>query len=183
MNSLVINFFGGPGIGKSTQSSLLYSLMKMNHMDVEITYEFPKLMVWEGNLSAMNDQFFISANQHRNISRLYGKVKYIIVDSPIILGLYYKDSYSNDYPSKFYNEKFDEFLIDLFKNYNNLNIFLNRSDNSYNETGRFQKYEESLMIDKKLREILEKNDIEYNEYDVNESTSLNIYNFIIKNNL
>ena len=30
----IINFFGGPGIGKSTQAAGLYSLMKKNNMSV-----------------------------------------------------------------------------------------------------------------------------------------------------
>ena len=79
--STIINFFGGPGIGKSTQSAGLFTEMKKNQMDVELTYEFPKEVAWEGNYSSIKDQFYITANQHRNISRLYGKVDYIIVDS------------------------------------------------------------------------------------------------------
>ena len=79
--SKIINLFGGPGIGKSTQASGLFTEMKRNHMSVEYTYEFPKEVAWEGNISQLRDQFFITANQHRNISRLYGKVDYIIVDS------------------------------------------------------------------------------------------------------
>lgn len=183
MESLIINFFGGPGIGKSTQSSLLYSIMKMNDMDVEITYEFPKLMTWDGNISSISDQFYISANQHRNISRLYGKVKYIIIDSPIILGLYYKDSYNSEYPSKFYDETFDNFLLTLFKKYNNLNIFLNRSNKNYEEKGRLQGHEESLKIDKELKDILIFNEIDFIDFDVNEKTSMKIYEYIKGNNL
>ena len=72
--SKIINFFGGPGIGKSTQASGLFTEMKKHHMSVEYTYEFPKEVAWEGNVSQLKDQFFITANQHRNISRLYGKV-------------------------------------------------------------------------------------------------------------
>ena len=67
----IINFFGGPGIGKSTQAAGLYSLMKKNNMSVELTYEFPKILAWDENHSAIKDQLYITANQHRNISRLY----------------------------------------------------------------------------------------------------------------
>ena len=109
--SIIINFFCGPGGGKSTQSAELFTLMKKNHMDVELTFEFPKIIAWEENHSAIKDQFYITANQHRNISRLYGKVKYIIVDSPIILGMVYKDLYTDEpeYPASFYDDSFDFF--------------------------------------------------------------------------
>ena len=85
--SKIINLFGGPSIGKSTQAAGLYYEMKKAGYNVEMPYEFPKLQAWERNVYAVKDQFYITANQHRNISRLYGQVDYIIVDSPILFGL------------------------------------------------------------------------------------------------
>ncbi len=180
--SLVINFFGGPGIGKSTQASGLFTKMKKNHLNVEITYEFPKLVCWEGNFSAIKDQFYITANQHRNISRLYNKVEYIIVDSPIILGLVYKDRYSEEpeYPANFYDESFDNFVIGLFKKYNNFNIFLNRDDNVFDENGRFQDLEESKQIDMEIKEKLISNNIPFVEFNVGDNTSFEIFSYITK---
>jgi len=185
--SLIINFFGGPGMGKSSKSAGLFSEMKKHHMDVELTYEFPKIVAWDENFSAIKDQFFITANQHRNISRLYGKVNYIIVDSPILLGLIYKKRYVVEecYPSSFYDDSFDTFIINLFKKYNSLNIMLNRNDDfdSYNELGRFQKLEESRKIDDEIKNKLIENNIPFIDFPVNESTHIDIFNYIIKNKL
>jgi hypothetical protein len=183
--SLIINFFGGPGIGKSTKSAGLFTEMKREHMDVELTYEYPKIVAWEENLSAIKDQFFITANQHRNISRLYGKVKYIIVDSPIILGLVYKERYSElpEYPATFYDESFDSFILKLFKKYNSLNILLTRNDSSYNETGRLQKLKEAKDIDEEIKNKLIVNDIPFAEFSVNENTHFDIFNYIKENKL
>lgn len=178
--SLIINFFGGPGIGKSTQSSGLFTEMKKHHIDVELTFEFPKIVAWEENYSAIKDQFYVTANQHRNISRLYGKVKYIIVDSPIILGSIYKSRYSTapEYPSNFYDETFDAFLLSLFKKYNSLNILLLRDDSSYNKNGRFQTLEESKEIDNDIKNNLLTNNIDFVEFYVNENTPVEIFNYI-----
>ena len=183
--SVIINLFGGPGIGKSTQSAELFTLMKKNHMDVELTFEYPKIVAWEENYSAIKDQFFITANQHRNISRLYGKVKYIIVDSPIILGMVYKDIYNTEpeYPSSYYDENFDTFIINLFKKYNNLNILLKRDDSTYDENGRFQNLEQSKQIDQTIKEKLKKLNLPYVEFDVCENTALQIFNYIQTNQL
>jgi len=185
MESIIINFFGGPGIGKSTQSAGLYTIMKKNHYDVELTYEFPKIVAWEENFSAVKDQFYITANQHRNISRLYGKVKYIIVDSPIILGMVYKNRYNDrpEYPSMFYDESFDNFIIELFKKYNSLNILLNRDDKTYNENGRFQNLQESKEIDEVIKQRLLANSIPFVEFNVHNNTSLDIFNYIKNLNL
>ena len=180
MDSLIINFFGGPGIGKSTQASGLFTEMKRHHMDVELTYEFPKVVAWEENYSAVKDQFYITANQHRNISRLYGKVKYIIVDSPIILGMVYKERYSTkpEYPAMFYDESFDNFVVNLFKKYNSLNILLTRNDETYDENGRFQNLQESKEIDEDIKSKLINNDIPFIEFNVNDNTALDIFNYI-----
>ena len=183
--STIINFMGGPGVGKSTQSSGLFTEMKKHHMDVELTFEFPKIIAWEENFSAVKDQFYITANQHRNISRLYGKVEYIIVDSPIILGTIYKDIYNTvpEYPGMFYDESFDEFLMSLFKKYVSLNIFLKRDDSSYNDKGRFQTLSESKIIDDKIKKKLIDNDIPFIEFEINNNTSSNIFEYIKSNNI
>ena len=115
MKTKIINLFGGPGIGKSTQAAGLYAMMKRNNMSVELTSEFPKVIAWEKNHSAIRDQLYITANQHRNISRLYGQVEYIIIDSPILFGLVYKGRYGDGYPENLYGDSFDTFIIDLFK--------------------------------------------------------------------
>ena len=183
--SLIINFFGGPGIGKSTQSSGLFTEMKKHHMDVELTFEFPKIVAWEENYSAIKDQFYITANQHRNISRLYGKVKYIIVDSPIILGLIYKDRYNDkpEYPAMFYDETYDAFILSLFKKYNSLNVLLKRDDTTYNENGRFQNLKESKEIDESIKDKLFTHDIPFIEFPVCSNTAIDIFNYIITNKL
>lgn len=183
--SLIINFFGGPGIGKSTQAAGLYTEMKKNHMDVELTFEFPKIVAWEENYSAIKDQFYITANQHRNISRLYGKVKYVIVDSPIILGMIYKQRYNDqpEYPSMFYDETFDNFILALFKKYNSLNILLKRDDTTYDENGRLQDLQESKEIDEEIIQRLLVNNVPFVEFSVNINTPSQIFKYIIENRL
>jgi hypothetical protein len=182
--SKIINFFGGPGIGKSTQASGLFTEMKKHHMSVEYTYEFPKEVAWEGNVSQLRDQFFITANQHRNISRLYGKVDYIIVDSPIVLGCFYEQRYGEGYPASHYGMSgLGKFLWNLFKQYNNINILLKRNDETYDTNGRLQDLQEAIEIDEDIKETLDVNSIRYSEFFVHNDTPLEIYRYLIENNL
>jgi hypothetical protein len=182
--SKIINFFGGPGIGKSTQASGLFTEMKKHHMSVEYTYEFPKEVAWEGNISQLSDQFFITANQHRNISRLYGKVDYIIVDSPIVLGCFYEQRYGEGYPASHYSMSgLSNFLWALFKKYDNINILLKRNDETYDTNGRLQGLQEAQEIDFDIKQTLDVNSIHYNEFSVNNNTALDIYSYLIENNL
>ena len=182
--SKIINFFGGPGIGKSTQSSGLFTEMKKHHMSVEYTYEFPKEVAWEGNVSQLKDQFFITANQHRNISRLYGKVDYIIVDSPIVLGCFYEQRYGEGYPASHYGMSgLSNFLWTLFKQYDNINILLKRNDETYDTNGRLQDLQEAIEIDNDIKETLDVNSIPYSEFIVNNNTALEIYKYLKESNL
>ena len=179
MESKIINFFGGPGIGKSTQASGLFTEMKKHHMNVEYTYEFPKEVAWEGNISQLKDQFFITANQHRNISRLYGKVEYIIVDSPIILGCFYEQRYGEGYPASFYGVTgLSKFLWNLFDQYNNINILLTRNNDTYDPNGRLQDLQEAQEIDTDIKETLEINSIPFTEFVVGTNTAVDIFNYI-----
>lgn len=171
--SKIINLFGGPAIGKSTQAAGLYYEMKKEGYNVEMPYEFPKLQAWERNVYAVKDQFYITANQHRNISRLYGQVDYIIVDSPILFGLIYKDRYNDvlEYPSMFYGHTFDEFIVDLHSRYDSLNIVLERESSLYQNDGRFQNLEESIQIDKEIIGMLERYEVEYFKVPINNDTT------------
>jgi len=182
--SKIINFFGGPGIGKSTQASGLFTEMKKHHMSVEYTYEFPKEVAWEGNVSQLRDQFFITANQHRNISRLYGKVDYIIVDSPIVLGCFYEQRYGEGYPASHYSMSgLSNFLWELFKRYNNINILLKRNDETYDTNGRLQDLQEAIEIDDDIKQTLDVNRIPYSEFTVHNDTALEIYKYLKESNL
>lgn len=183
--SIIINLFGGPCSGKSTTASELFSIMKKSGYSVENTQEFPKVLSWDGNIESIRDQFYVTANQHRNISRIYGKVDYIIVDSPILLGLVYKKLYDNfnNYPSEFYDETFDDFVINLFKKYKSVNIYLKRIHNIYDKIGRYQNYEESISIDEKIKKLLLDNNLPFVEFDVDYTVTKQIYNYLNENKI
>lgn len=176
--SKIINFFGGPGSGKSTITSGLFYELKRNNITCDNPYEFPKQVAWENNKSQINDQLYIFANQHRGIVRSYGKVEYIIVDSPILLSLAYKNGYSNDYPSFLYGDKFDDMVVDIFNKYQNINIFLERPYD-FQADGRFHNMDQSIEYDNKIKEILKRYNIEYHTLKVNNETINNIIRLLL----
>lgn len=175
----IINLFGGPSSGKSTITSGLFYELKKKNISCDNPYEFPKQVAWEDNTSQITDQLYIFANQHRGIVRSYGKVDYIILDSPILLSLAYKNGYDDGYPASFYSESFDKMVIDVFNKYENINLFLERPDN-FQEDGRFQNKEESLMFDSKIKSILDDNSIEYRTLQVNDLTIEFILKFVLE---
>lgn len=178
--STIINLFGGPGIGKSTQAAGLYHKMKKEGISVEMPYEFPKVLAWDKSYDAVKDQLYVLANQHRNIVRTFGQVDYIIVDSPIMLSLVYKERYSGseEYPASFYGYRFNEFVVDLHKRYDSINIVLERDDTMFKEEGRFQDLEDSKLIDSDIIDALNQHHIPYYQFKVKRGVTQEMLEFI-----
>ena len=169
--SKIINLFGGPGIGKSSIASGITYKLKKKHITCDNPYEFPKLLAWDDNHSAIRDQLYVLANQHRGIVKSYGKVDYIVLDSPILLSLTYKSYYKSDeYPATLYGNSFDKLVLDTFNQYDNINILLERGEGNHNESERYQNLEESKDLDKAIELSLIKNNIPYYVVKVGKNT-------------
>jgi hypothetical protein len=173
--SKIVNLFAGPGGGKSSiAAGLLYELKK-RHINCDSPYEFPKLLAWDDNHSAIKDQLYVLANQHRGIVKSFGKVDYIILDSPILLSLVYRSVYKGtEYPATLYGEYFDKMVLGIHNQYDNLNILLKRTHSGYNEKERYQSLEQSKELDYQIEKVLIENKIPYHSVDVNDYTVKNI---------
>jgi hypothetical protein len=159
-NTKVINLFGGAGIGKSTIAARTFSELKMLGKEVELVQEYAKEMVWENRQPILDEQLYVFAKQYRRMSRLIGKVEYIITDSPITLGIIYTNE---DY---FRNLK--PLILEAHGSFNNINIMLDRTA-TYNPHGRQQTEEEAIAIDNRLREMLDDIGDDYYNVTVNGS--------------
>ena len=152
--TLVINFFGGPGTGKSTAATWLFAQLKMLGVDCEYVSEFAKDKVWEGNKTVFNCQMYLSGKQAFKIARCIGKVDVLITDSPILVGV----QYNHD------NPLLNNALLYEFNKYNNLNFFIKRN-NSYNANGRNETESEAKVIDETMKSFLEANKVPYTEFE------------------
>lgn len=163
----IINLFGAPGCGKSTQAAGLFHHMKKEQFSVEIVTEYAKDMVWEERFNVFNDQIYMLGNQNRRLLRLEGKVDYVVTDSPVLLGV----CYLTDVP---YSKSVERLIVDVFNSYDNYNIFLNRT-HKYEQTGRNQTETESDILAVKIKELLMQYDVSYHEIDANEMSTAEIF--------
>lgn len=161
----VINFFGGPGCGKSTAAAGLFYTMKKAKYNVELVTEFAKDLVYEENHKALSEQNYVFANQEYRLSRLKGKVDYVITDSPLILSLIY----AKNYPHSFHS-----FCVDMFCLYDNINIFINRKHDYVND-GRIQTENQAKEIDNDIRHYLREYGCRYVIYDAGDDTPIKIF--------
>lgn len=165
----VVNFFGGPCTGKSTTAAGLFNLMKRDYRNVELVTEYAKDLVWSERGNMFTEQDYIFAKQNHRLRRLVGKVDTAISDSPLILGLIYKEK---DYPLSF-----APFVKETFESYNNINIYLRRT-HQYQTLGRNQDEAGSDRVSAEILEFLNTYRIPYTEVVTSDNTHLEVYEVV-----
>jgi len=100
-------------------------------------------------------QFDILKEQVKRINRLYGKVDFILTDSPVLLNNTYlnEDKSTNDYVAYCENVK------KIYTLYDNFNYFVERDKSAFEEEGRIHNLEQSIVIDDELKNTLHNNQI------------------------
>ena len=156
MKTKVVNFFGGPGCGKSTTASLLFGNLKQNNYDAELVTEYAKELVWEDRTKTLANQMYVIGKQINRIETLLGKVDVVITDSPILLGQIYRGDH--------YPKEFDDVVKWQFDQHDNVNFFLKRVK-PFNQNGRVHSLEESIENDNRILDIL--NESNYSYYEIN----------------
>lgn len=143
MKTIVINLWGGPGCGKSTLAAELFTLLKRQGASVELVREYAKGMAYENRaIDTMMKQVYILAKQTKAESMLYGKVDYIVTDSPIFLSGFY----SNYYMADEYLPALTVELARQSKQVHHMHFLLPRNK-PYVNSGRFQNEDEAKLVD------------------------------------
>lgn len=155
----VINFWSGPGCGKSTTAAGLFYNMKMMKLNVELVTEYAKDAVFERRQNLFEDQIYIFAKQHRRIDRLRGHgIDWVVTDSPFPLGLVYM-------PDVAYRETFTKLIFETFGMFENYNYLLSRKFD-YNPVGRNQKDEnEAKIFDDRVVKLLGTHNVPITQID------------------
>jgi len=144
-NTIVVNIFAGPGVGKSTMASAVFTELKYLGINCEIAPEYAKEKVWGDQLGMLNDQLYIFAKQQHRLWRLNGKVDVIITDSPILFSIIYGNRMK---------QSFKTLVKEQHSLYNNLNFYLNRV-NKYQSEGRLQDEFGARKLDDRILKLLQ----------------------------
>jgi hypothetical protein len=154
----IINFFAGPGCGKSSISAGLFYRMKLLEYKVELVQEYAKDMTYEKRSNILEDQLYVFAKQARRLERLKGHVDYVITDSPLLLSMVYNTK----------SEILNELIEETFNSYANINFLLKRTK-KYQTYGRNQTEEEAKEIDLKIAKMLIEKRYWYYNIDADET--------------
>lgn len=163
-NTIVINAFAGPGAGKTTSCLEVAEKLKKQGFVTEYVQEYAKELVYDNNLIMLDGhyehQFVILNEQMKRINRLYGKVDFIITDSPILLNNTYLNEDKNTEVYSAYSDSVNK----LYGLYNNFNYFVERDTSVFEKEGRIHNLEQSIAIDNELKNMLHNNQIDFDVY-------------------
>lgn len=164
----IINLYGGPGTGKSTSAAFLYYLLKAEGKNTELVREYVKDWAWDARKINTYDQIYFLGKQVRRESMLYGKVEYIVTDSPVMMGLYYARRYCTPTLSNgvsaatlaFYQQAEED-------KHKHIHLFLKRIK-PYIGEGRYQTEDEAKEIDVGVKSLLDEFNLPYLESPTDE---------------
>lgn len=156
----IINIVASPCAGKSTLACSLFVYLKKQHLDVEYITEYAKGLVWEENLNKLNNQYYVSCKQYDILKSVYGKVDYIICDSPLFMSLFYNYYNQNNVSDVFKTAEYILDKMDEFKN--DQYIFIERDKSlPYNTIGRVHNEQQSDHIQMEIQNLLKCCEIDY----------------------
>lgn len=145
--TLFVNLYGGPGAGKSTGASWVFSKLKMDRINTELINEFAKQLVWEERAKTFTDQLYIFAKQNHRLHIVNGIVDVAIVDSPLLLNIIYGEN--NGCPSSFFH------LVNAIDwGYDSIDFFIDRKQ-PYDTIGRMQTEPEADKVAGRVNRMLD----------------------------
>ena len=147
----VINIIGGPGSDKSLVSAAIIVHLHLREKTVEQIPDFAKSLVWQKDFEALRNQYHIAQQQFRMLELLDGQVQFLVTECSLPQLLYYNANYEEnicDVP------KTRRQILDWYKQHNNVNLVVERSDRKYVHTGRFQDEEQARRVDHAIRSTL-----------------------------
>lgn len=150
-NTKVINLYGGPGTGKSTNAARIFTILKDKGVEVELVTEFAKDCVWEKRLFTLENQVYVFAKQYHRIHRLLGQVEFIVTDSPILQGCVYDDSGSTE---------LQDLVLHCHRQMETFDVCLLRTK-KYQPNGRMQTEADAVNLDRKIRDKLAELGVRY----------------------
>jgi len=162
--ALRINFYGGPGVGKSTLAAKVYAeLSRAGVVTVEMVREFFKPWAYEGQKMDAFDQVYTFGNQLWAEHRLFkAGVQVIVTDSPVLLQCVYTHRLDAEIATHLRG------LAVLYERaYPALNFLVQRNV-PYRRVGRYQDEPELQVLDDQIKAWVDEWELPYVLVDPNE---------------
>jgi adenylate kinase family enzyme len=145
---IVINLFGGPGIGKTTTAARIFVQLKMLGIETANPEEHAKLAIWKGRPDLLDQQLVILGQSWETLHALADKVEAVVMDSPLLLCSVYAGDRERPH--------FHATVVDFHRRMPRLNLLLTRAEGrAYSTTGRREDADTARSIDGRIRAALD----------------------------
>jgi hypothetical protein len=162
-DTLHINLWAGPGVGKSGVGAAVFGELKKWHIDCELVREYAKELHWDQELGETN-QLKISVEQYSREELVHGCVDVAVVDTALISGILHC--------TPIYRKELLHILNHLSRDWKKHHYFLERDlNNPYEHNGRAHTLEESLEFDERIKEFLSEQGIYYQSIPISKAVS------------
>lgn len=151
MKTIVINLLGGSGLGKSTTAALVFGELKLRGQVTELVREYVKEWAWSGKKVGPFGQSIIYGQQLERESNLYGKVDFIVTDSPLILCPIYQNHYNGHDTIK--HCVFRDLQTAAEEQVVHMNFLLKRLK-PFDPRGRYETEDVAKLVDRKVEAFL-----------------------------
>lgn len=153
---LIVNFYAGPGAGKTTVALELTAALKKAGYNVEYVSEYAKELVLENKTEVLKDQQHVIDEQYKRLDRFRDSVDVIVTDSPLLLGQVYGEGRIDE---AYHNQ-----IRDYYDSFDNFNLWVNRGDEEYQQAGRVENLEQAKGLDERIMSMLRANNVYYGNY-------------------
>lgn len=166
-NTVVINAFAGPGAGKTLSAWEIATRLKRLGYETELVTSYARELAWNDRLEmldgSIDNQLEILQEQVHRIDALYGKVDFIITDSPLLLNTLYLNKH---------DEEYEQLTSSLFKQYRNFSYVAERNAEQ-------TAVEQDIIFDQQIADALNRLKIFAGRYNANslDKTISNILKF------
>jgi len=142
---LLINFCGGPSVGKSAMAAGTFSELKWRGESCELVTEFAKDKVWEESIKMLDDQIYVFGQQLHRVNRLRDKVNIVLTDSPLLNSIvYYTGAHA---------ERLFALVRDVEMSFNVVNVVIDR-EHAYEIAGRYHTEEQANDAHSRVKQEL-----------------------------
>jgi hypothetical protein len=146
MSALVVNLFGGAGVGKSTTAAQVFAALKELGIETELASELAKDLVWAKHVNTLVDHpVYVLGEQIRRVEVLayHEDLQVVVTDSPFMLATVYAEDEPRAYAdlARWHHERL-----------NTLNVRLLRVKR-YSPIGRLQDEAGAVSYDLKVAEL------------------------------
>ena len=170
---LVVNLYGGPGVGKSTIQADVFRRLKQAGINAEIMTEYAKLLTWEERWPALACQPLIFGKNLYEMTILRDKVDVLVLDSPLLFSALYGAHSALTHPQSFFDA-----VADFSAQFETIDYLLRRVV-AYDTNGRRQNAEQSDQVHLDCVALLERYSIPYTELPGDTRAGDRIFNDVL----